>query len=89
MPSPNMLGLNLWKIKKLEQFFHDFIEIVNESNQKLNKLWLDQGKKFYNKFMQKWLNHNNSLMYFTHNESKQVVAESFIRTLIDFLLNLD
>ena len=26
-----------------------FIKIVNESNCKLNKLWVDQGRVFYNK----------------------------------------
>ena len=32
-----------------------FIEIVNESNCKPNKLWVDQGREFYNKLMQEWL----------------------------------
>ena len=31
-----------------------FIKIVNESNRKPNKLWVDQGRKFYNKLMQEW-----------------------------------
>ena len=29
-----------------------FIKIVNESNRKPNKLWVDQGREFYNKLMQ-------------------------------------
>ena len=29
-----------------------FIEIVNQSNCKPNKLWLDQGGEFYNKLIQ-------------------------------------
>ena len=28
-----------------------FIKIANESNQKPNKLWVDQGREFYNKLM--------------------------------------
>ena len=28
------------------------LKIVNESNRKSNKLWVDQGKEFYNKLMQ-------------------------------------
>ena len=56
-----------------------FIEIVNESNRKLNKLWVDQGREFYNKLMQEWLD-NNILMYSTHNEEKLVIAETFIKT---------
>ena len=31
--------------------------------------------------MQKWLDDNNILMYYTCNEGKSVVAEMFIRTL--------
>ena len=27
-----------------------FIEIVNESNHKPNKLWVDQGREFHNNF---------------------------------------
>ena len=31
--------------------------------------------------MQKWFGDNNILMYWTHNESKSVVAVRFIKTL--------
>ena len=31
--------------------------------------------------MQEWLENNNILMYFTHNEGKSVIAERFIKTL--------
>ena len=31
--------------------------------------------------MQEWLNNNNILMYSTHNESKSVIVERFIKTL--------
>ena len=31
--------------------------------------------------MQEWLGNNDILLYFTHNESKSVIAESFIKTL--------
>ena len=56
-------------------------EIVNESNHKPNKLWVDQGKEFYNKRMHEWLDNNNTLMYSTHNEGKLVIAERFVKTL--------
>ena len=29
-----------------------FIEIINDSNHKSNKLWVDHGKEFYNKIIQ-------------------------------------
>ena len=56
------------------------VEIVNESNHKPNKLWLDQGREFYNNLMQQWLGSNDILMYSTHNEGNAVVAERFIKT---------
>ena len=43
-----------------------FIEIVNESNHKPNELWVDQGKEFCNRFIQKWF--VSILMYSTYNE---------------------
>ena len=60
---------------------NDFIKRVNESNCKTNKLWVDQGRGFYNKLIREWLDDNDILMYLTHNEGKLVIAERFIRTL--------
>ena len=37
------------KDKKGKTVLNAFIEIVNESNRKPNKLWVDQGREFYNK----------------------------------------
>ena len=48
--------------KKAKTFLNVFIGIVNKSKHKPNKLWVDQEKEFYNNFMQKWLDDNNSLM---------------------------
>ena len=42
--------------------------MANKSNPKLNKLLADQGREFYNKLMQEWLDSNNVLMYSSHNE---------------------
>ena len=55
--------------------------MVNESNPKLKKLWVDQGREFCNKLMQKWFDNNNILMYSTLNEGKSVIAERLIKTL--------
>ena len=52
-----------------------FMEIVSESNHKPNRLWVDQGREFYDKLMQEWFDNNDILMYSTHNEGKSVVAE--------------
>ena len=73
------------KDKKGKTVLNSFIEIINESNGKPNKLWVDQGREFYNKPIQEWLDNNDILMYIlmysTHNEGKSVIAERFISTL--------
>ena len=69
-----------WKYKKGKTVLHVLIKIVNESNSKPNKLWVDQEKGFYNELIQEWSD-NNILMYLRHNEGKQVTAERFIRRL--------
>ena len=81
MFSPNMLGLNLRKIKKTKTFLHGFIELVNKSKHKPNKVWVDPGREFYNKLIQKWLDNNDILMFSTYIEGKSVVSGRFIRTL--------
>ena len=69
------------KDQKCRTVIHGFIELVNESNCKPNKVWVDQGKEFYNSPVQKWLDDNDILMYSTHNDGKFVVVERFIKTL--------
>ena len=66
--------------KKGETVLIAFIEIVNESNRKPNKLCVDQGREFYNKLMQEWLDNNDILMYSKHNQGKSVIAKRFIKT---------
>ena len=58
-----------------------FIEIVNESNCKPNKLQVNQGREFYNKLIQEWLANNDILMYSTYNEGQSVIAERFIKNI--------
>ena len=53
MFSPNMLGLNIWKIKKGKTVLKASIKIINESNHKPNKLLVDQEEEFYNSNIQK------------------------------------
>ena len=69
------------KDKKGKTVLNAFIEIVNESNRKPNKLWVDQGREFYNKFMQEWLDNNYILLYFTNNKGKPAISEMFIKTV--------
>ena len=58
-----------------------FQNVLDESNRKPNKIWIDKGSGFYNRSMKSWLEKNNIEMYSIHNEGKFVVAERFIRTL--------
>ena len=69
------------KDKKCKTVLNAFMEIVTESNCKLNKLWVDQEKEFCNKPVQERLDSNDILMYSTHNEGKSAIAEKFIKTL--------
>ena len=55
-----------------------FQKILDESNQKPNKIWVDKGSEFYNKSMKYWLERNNIEMYSTHNKEKSVVAENLL-----------
>ena len=67
-----------FKDKKGKTVLNVFIEIVNESNHKPNKLWADKGKGFYNELLQEWLDNNDILIYSALNEGKSV---TFIKTL--------
>ena len=58
-----------------------FQKILNGSNRKPNKIWVDKGSEFYKNSFKKWLKDNDIEMYSTHNEGKSVVAERFIRTI--------
>ena len=55
--------------------------MLDESNRKSNKTWVDKGSEFYNRSMKSLLQNNDIEMYSQHNEGKSVVAERFIRTL--------
>ena len=57
-----------------------FQKILDSSNRKLNKTWVDQGGKFY-QFFKRFLKINNIEIYLTYNKGKSIVAERFIRTL--------
>ena len=83
----NMHGLFLQKIKKGVSIVDAFQKILKKSNQKPNKIWVDKGSKFYNNSFKKWLKDNDIKMYLIHTEGKSVVAERFIRTLKNKILN--
>ena len=67
------------KYKKDKTVLNAFIKIVNESNCKPTKVWVDQGRESSNKLMQEWLDNNDILVYSTYNEGKTLIAERFIK----------
>ena len=67
------------KDEKGKTALNTFIEIVYESNLKPNKLWVDQGREFYNKRMKEWLQNNDTLMHSA--QGKSAIIEKFIETL--------
>ena len=57
------------KIKKSKTVLNDFMEIVNESNHKLDKLWVDQGREICNKLTQEWLDSNDIIISLTQEQN--------------------
>ena len=69
------------KDQKGVSIINAFQSILNKSNRKPNKIWVDKGGEFYNRSMKSWLEKNDIEMYSTHNEGKSVVAKRFIRAI--------
>ena len=69
------------KDKKGVSIVNAFQSILDSSERKPNKIWVDQGSEFYNNVFKKWLKDNGISMYSAYNEGKFVVAERFIRAL--------
>ena len=69
------------KDKKGIAITNAFQKIIDDSNRKPNKIWVDQGSEFYNRSMKFWLEKSDKEIHSTHNEGKSVIAERFIRTL--------
>ena len=74
-------GVITLKDKKGTRTTNVFQKILDESNQKLNKIWVDKGSEFYNKSMKPFLQKIDIEMYSTYNEEKSAIAEKFIKIL--------
>ena len=70
------------KNKKRTSIVNAFQKIISEGR-KPNKILVDQGRKFYNNSFKDFLKINNIEIYSTYNEGKYVIAERFIRTLLN------
>ena len=51
------------KDKKGYTIIGGFPKILDESGRKLNKIWVDEGTEFYNKWSKSWLEKNDIEMY--------------------------
>ena len=69
------------KDKKGVSIVDAFQKILDDSNRKPNKIWVDKGSEFYNSSFKKWLKDNDIETYSIHNEGIFVVAERFIGSL--------
>ena len=49
-------------------------KILEESNRRPNKIWVDKRSEFYKNSFKKWLKHNDTEVYSTHNKGKSVVT---------------
>ena len=62
------------KDKKGNTIANAFQKILEESNHKPNKIWVEKGIKFYNRSIKSWLEKNDIEMYSTHNEGESVIV---------------
>ena len=69
------------KDKKGVSIVNAFQKLLDTSERKPNKIWVDKGSEFYNNSFKKRLEDNDIEMYSIHNERKSVIAERFISTL--------
>ena len=56
-------------------------KILDQSDRKHNKIWVDKGYEICNRSMKSWLEKNDRDMYSTRNEGKSIAVERFMRTL--------
>ena len=71
----------LLKDQKGASFVNAFQKILDKSERKPKKIWVDKWSGFCNSSFKKWLKDNDIDMYSIDNEGKSVVAEIFIKTL--------
>ena len=58
------------KDKKGASIVDSFQKILEESNKKQNKIWVDKETEFYNNSFKKWLKNNDIEMHSIHNVGK-------------------
>ena len=74
-------GIIPLKEKKGNTSTNAFQKVLDKSNCKPNKIYVDKGSKFYNRSMKSSLQDNDIEMYSKYNEDKSVAAKTFIGIL--------
>ena len=70
----------LLRDRKCITITHTFQNVLDESNRKLNKIWLNKGSEFYNKSMKSRLEKKNAIeMYSTQNEELIPFLKDFLK----------
>ena len=67
------------KDKKGVSIVDAFQTILDNSNRKPHKIWVEKEVNFTIIVLKKWLKYNEIVMYSIHNEGKSVAAERFTR----------
>ena len=57
---------------------NDFQKILDESNHKPNKIWIDKDSYFYNRAMTSWLEHNTIEIYSTLTKENLLLLKNFL-----------
>ena len=65
------------KDKKGTSIVKAFQKIISEGR-KPNKIWVDQGREFYNNYFKDFLKINNIEMYSTYNEGKLLLLKDLL-----------
>ena len=60
------------KNKKVIRITNAFQNILDESNRKPNKIWIDKGSEFYSKSMKSWLQDSNIEIHWIYYEGKSI-----------------
>ena len=66
------------KDKKGTSVVNAFKKILSDSSRKPNKIWVDQGSGFYNKFFKDFLKINNSEMYSTYMKENLLLLKDLL-----------
>ena len=74
------MGKYVYPFKDKKRYYNTnaFQKILHDPNRKSNRIWADEGSKFYNRSKISWLEKNAIEMYSRHNKGKSVIVQRFL-----------